>query len=399
MTKQNPQIAHIMPWSSVGGTEHATLRLAQALKNRKYEHTIFCPELFGPVAAMFAQAGFEIAEYRAAEPSYRHPRYFLSASFTLSRELRKRGIDLVHCADLLAAYYAGLAGKLARLPVLSQVRCSYPRISSRDKTFLKTVDHFAFVSKDARATFDYKVSDDRATVVYDGIDVRTGAETDDGAAVRREFGISRDVTIIGMIARVAPAKDFPTLVRSAQSVVRRFPEVRFLIVGDHSTVDLNRRHYAEVQQSIAEAGLSQYFIFTDHRDDVERLLNAIDIFVLSTKTEGLPLVILEAMAHAKPVVATAVGGVPELIRDKETGFLHSPGDYEAQANQLGLLVEDKALRHRIGAAGRALAQSDFSRERFATEISNLYGRLIGEPDLAGAELKTNNSLNQVGRHV
>ena len=399
MTKQNFRIAHVMPWSSVGGTEHATLRLAQTLKNREYEHIIFCPELSGPVAAMFAQAGFEIAEYRATEPSYRHPRAFLSASFNLGRELRRREIDLVHCADLLAAYYAGLAGKMARLPVLCQIRCSYPRISRRDKTFLKAVDHFAFVSKDSRATFDYKVSDDRATVIYDGMDVRAGVEAEDSAAVRRELGISPDVTIIGMIARVAPAKDFPTLVRSAQSVVRRFPEVRFLIVGDHSMVDLNRRHYAEIRQLISESGLSQYFIFTDHRDDVERLLNAIDIFVLSTKTEGLPLVILEAMAHAKPVVATAVGGVPELVRDNETGFLHSQGDYEAQANQLSLLVEDKGLRHRLGEAGRALAQSDFSSERFATEVSNLYSRLIGKPDRAGAELKTNSSLNQVGRHV
>ncbi|HKU77056.1 MAG TPA: glycosyltransferase [Pyrinomonadaceae bacterium] len=399
MTKPNPQIAHIMPWSSVGGTEHATLRLAQALRNHKYEHTIFCPELSGPVATMFAQAGFEIAEYTAIEPSYRHPRDFLSASRALSRELRKRGIDLVHCADLLAAYYAGLAGKLARLPVLCQIRCSYPRISTRDKTFLKAVEHFAFVSKDARATFDYKVSDDRATVIYDGIDVRAAAEVDDSDAVRRELGINTDATIIGMIARVAPAKDFPTLVRSAQSVVRSFPEVRFLIVGDHSMVDLNRRHYEEVRQLISESGLSQYFMFTDHRNDVERLLDAIDIFVLSTKTEGLPLVILEAMAHAKPVVATAVGGVPELVRDKETGFLHSLGDYEAQANQLSLLVKDKVLRHRLGEAGRALAQSDFSRERFATEVSNLYSRLLGEPELTSAELKTNNSLNQVGRHV
>ena len=399
MTKENTQIAHIMPWSSVGGTEHATLRLAQALRGRKYEHTIFCPELSGPVAAMFAHAGFEIAEYKAIEPSYRHPRNFLSASRALSKEFRRRGIDLVHCADLLAAYYAGVAGKMARLPVLCQIRCSYPRISARDKTFLKAVDHFAFVSKDARTTFDYNVAETRATVIYDGIDVRADAVTNDSIGVRNELGISPEVTIIGMIARVAPAKDFPTLVRSAQSVVRRFPEVRFLIVGDHSTVDLNRSHYAEVQQLITEAGLSQYFIFTDHRDDVERLLNAIDIFVLSTRTEGLPLVVLEAMAHAKPVVATAVGGVPELIRDQETGFLHSSGDYEAQANQLSLLVEDKALRHRLGEAGRTLARSDFSRERFATEVSNLYSRLIGKPDLAGAELKTNNSLNQVGRHV
>ena len=290
MTNRDAHIAHIMPWPSVGGTEHATLRLAQALRDRNYKHTIFCPALSAPVSAMFAQAGFEIAEYRGVEPSYRHPRDFLAASFALSKEFRRRGIDLVHCADLLAGYYAGFGGKMARLPVLCHVRCSYPNISSRDKTFLKAVDHFAFVSKDARSTFDYKVADDRATIIYDGIDVHVGAGDEHSAAVRSEFGIPADAIIIGMIARVAPAKDFPTLVRSAQSVVSRFPEVRFMIVGDHSTVDLNRRHFAEVQQMISEFGLAKYFVFTDHRDDVERLLSAMDIFVLSTKTEGLPLV-------------------------------------------------------------------------------------------------------------
>jgi len=105
------------------------------------------------------------------------------------------------------------------------------------------------------------------------------------------------------------------------------------------------------------------------------------------------------MAYAKPVVATAVGGVPELIPDQEHGFLHAPGDHEAQAAQLSLLIEDEALRRRIGENGRALAQSEFSRERFANEVASLYSKLIRKPDLASAELKTNNSLNQVGRHV
>jgi glycosyltransferase involved in cell wall biosynthesis len=399
MTNRDAHIAHVMPWPTVGGTEHATLRLAQALRDRNYKHTIFCPGVSAPVSAMFAQAGFEIAEYRGVEPSYRHPRDFLSASRGLKKEFRRRGIDLVHCADLLAGYYAGLGGKMARLPVLCHVRCSYPNISSRDKTFLKAIDHFAFVSKDARSTFDYHVADDRATIIYDGIDVHIGAEHEHSAAVRSEFGIPSDAIIIGMIARVAPAKDFATLVRSARNVVQKFSEVRFMIVGDHSTVDLNRRHFAEVQQMISESGLSKHFVFTDHRDDVERLLSAMDIFVLSTKTEGLPLVILEAMAYGKPVVATAVGGVPELIPDEEHGFLHAPGDHEAQAAQLSLLIEDEALRRRIGENGRALVQSEFSRERFGNEVASLYSKLIRKPDLASAELKTSNSLNQVGRHV
>jgi glycosyltransferase involved in cell wall biosynthesis len=399
MARRALQIAHIMPWSSVGGTEHATLRLAQALRSRNYEHTIFCPDGSSPVPVMFRNAGFETCAYRTVEPSYRYPRDFLASSFAVSKELRKRDINLVHCADLLAAYYAGFAGKMARLPVLSHVRCSYPTISWRDKTFLKAVDHFAFVSNSARTTFDYKIANGRGSVVYDGIDVPARSTLEDAAAVRREFGIAPEVTIIGMIARVAPAKDFPTLIRSARMIVGHTPHVCFLIVGDHSAVDLNRRHFDEVRQMISEADLSSYFVFTDHRNDAARLLSAMDIFVLSTRTEGLPLVILEAMAQAKPVVATAVGGVPELVRDQETGFLHTLGDHEHQASQLTLLVEDESLRHRLGEAGRSVVQSDFSRERFTTQVEDIYENLIGEAHAARADLQPKNSLNEAGRHV
>ena len=390
-------IAHMLPWPTVGGTEHATLRIARAVGGERLKSTAFCPGDGSPVREMFAASGFDTVGYRAVAPSYRHPKDFLRVSLGLAREFRRRKIDLIHCSDLLAAYYAAVAGKMARLPVLCHVRCSYPDISRRDQSFLRAVDKFVFVSQDAWRTFGYRVPARRGTVVYDGVDVDEAVDTSGAAeSVRREFKLPVGTLIVGMVARVAPAKDYATLARAAALVVAEHRAVRFLIVGDHSQVDLNLAHYAEVRRLLADLGVAPYFIFTGHREDVDRLIGAMDVFVLSTRTEGLPLVILEAMAQAKPVVATSVGGVPELIRDGETGLLHPPRDAGRLAAQLLALLKDEVLRRRLGDSGRQFVKANFTNERFAAGMTNLYLNLVRRRERSAADSRSEHSLNHLG---
>ena len=283
---------------------------------------------------------------------------------------------MVHCSDLLAAYYAGLAGRMARLPVLCHVRCSYPEISQRDKSFLRAVNRFVFVSHDAWSNFGYRVPARRGTVVYDGVDVLEGEVGEDGQSVRREFDIPAGVPIVGMVARVAPAKDYATLARAAARVLAAHGAVRFLVVGDRSQVAANRAHYEEVRRVLADCGVAPNFIFTDHREDVTRLIAAMDVFVLSTHTEGLPLVILEAMAQGRPVVATEVGGVPEAVADGVTGRLVAPYDADALAAAMHELAGDADLRRRMGEAGAAAARERFTVDRMADEHVALYERVL-----------------------
>jgi glycosyltransferase involved in cell wall biosynthesis len=377
------RIAHILPWPSVGGTEHATLRIARAVEGEGFKSIAFCLGSESPVREMFAAGGFETVTYTGVEPSYRRPGGFLKSSFRLAGEFKRRRVDLIHCSDLLAAFYAAVAGKIAGLPVLCHVRCSYPVISRRDQSFLRWVNRFVFVSYDAWHTFGYPVPEHRGAVVYDGIE--PGSRGGDADGVRREFGIAPDVKIIGMVSRVAPAKDFRTLAGAAARVVGARTDIRFLIVGDHSQVKNNREHYAEVQRMLDEEGVRDYFIFTDHREDVARLVGAMDVFVLSTHTEGLPLVILEAMAQGKPVVATAVGGVPEVVGDGETGLLHPPGDAAAQADHLLALLRDGALRGRLGEAGRRRIETQFTCERFAAGMIKLYCGMMGSQSNDGGQ--------------
>jgi glycosyltransferase involved in cell wall biosynthesis len=378
VSKQEIRIGHVLPWPSVGGVEHATLAIATTMESHGINSVAFCLEGSNLVSDLFVRKGFASDYYRPSEHSYRHPKNYLTASLQLARRFKKHRIDLVHCSDLLAAYYAGLAAKLAGLPVLCHIRCSYPEISKRDQSFLRLINSFVFVSHDAWRTFAYRVDDSRGRVIYEGIDpralVQQAANVD---SVRDEFNIPADAELIGMAARVAPAKDYETVAKAAARIVAQRKNVRFLIVGDHSRAREYREHFETVKDYLSANGVAEYFIFTDHRDDVQRLIAAFDIFVLSTRTEGLPLVILEAMAHGKPVVATNVGGVSEVVDAGVTGLLHEPKDDQQQAKDLLRLLDDRSLRTTMGEAGRQRVVSNFNKERFAGELGGLYYEMLG----------------------
>lgn len=380
-----PNIAHFLPWTGVGGTEQATLRIAEAI-SEDYSHVMFCRKDAPPVGDFFAQAGFETVAFEPITPSYRHAFDYWRASAALARTLKEREINLVHCADVAAAFTAALAGRIARIPVLCHVRNRHNGLRQREKRFLRFVNKFAFVSKDTWQRFGYRVRSGRGVVIYDGID--TDPPPPEFPDIRRELGLERDTKMICSVARVAPQKDFITLSRAAAAVVRNYPNVRFVVVGDHLNLSEHRDHYANVKQALDENGLASYFIFTGFRTDVASFLSNADLFVLCTHFEGLPLVILEAMSHGLPVVATAVDGIPEIIQDGKTGLLHRHEDANQLSDLLLALLNDEPLAARLGAAAHESVKSKWSRERFAADMSALYRSLLGSAVESSAALST-----------
>jgi glycosyltransferase involved in cell wall biosynthesis len=378
MTQPVYNVAHVLPWAAVGGTEVATLRIAQAVESAGFRSVAFCPGGGEPVRELFRAAGFETAEYEAVPPSYLHPRAFLRNSLALAREFRQRRVRLVHCSDVLAGFYAALAGRLAGVPVLCHVRCTFEEVPLRERGFLAPVGKFAFVSREAWAKFGHRVPARRGRVVYDGVEVSAALRDEEArAGVRREFGLDADAKVVGMVARVAPAKDFATLARAAARLLDTEPGARVMIGGDNSREAPNRAHYEEVRATLDAHGVTRSFIFTGFREDVARLTAAFDVFVLSTHGEGLPLVILEAMARGVPVAATEVGGIPEVIRHGETGLLHAHGDDASLAEHLRALLSDEGRAAELGEAGRRRVGREFSRERFAREMAGLYREMLG----------------------
>jgi glycosyltransferase involved in cell wall biosynthesis len=236
VSKMTSIVAHILPFPAIGGTEIATMRLARAAQKQGFQSVMFCPTAV--VRDFFAADGFRAFIYEQVQPSYRHPLDYWKNSLGLARRIREEGASLIHCADVAAAYFTSLAALLARRKLISHVRNRADVISTRDASFIRPVNRFIFVSKHTWQTFAVKVSPGRGTVLYDGVDPRAVIADDSrrqlAARVREEFGIPEGRKIIGMVARVAPQKDFATLARAAARVVPGH-DVCFLIVGDYSS--------------------------------------------------------------------------------------------------------------------------------------------------------------------
>jgi glycosyltransferase involved in cell wall biosynthesis len=174
--------------------------------------------------------------------------------------------------------------------------------------------------------------------------------------------------LVGTIARLEPEKDLFLLLEAFQSVRRVCPSVKLLIVGDGSLK-------ADLEQRAKHRGLEKDVLFFGPRSDIPAVLGLFDVFVLSSFEEGLPLVILEAMAAGKPVVATAVGSIPEIVTS-ETGVLVPKRDPERLAGALHRLLDDSALRRAMGRAGRALVESRYNLNDTVKGYQSLYEAMV-----------------------
>ncbi len=370
------RVAHVMHWPTVAGTEVATLRMVQALSPKEFAPIAFCAHQQSETSRFFSAAGVDIAPYRVPDLSFRRPVPFLVASLQFGRSLKRAAANIVHCSDVTAAFYATLAARFARLPVICHVRNPDEAIPRRYQTILRAVSRFIFVSQHARNHFAWEIAETRGAVIYDGYDGVEIPHSDASRAVRAEFGIPSECRLIGMAARLAPQKDHATFVRAACSLLAGDHTLHFLIIGDHSDTPESIRYYRDVMRLTADLNLTAHFTFTGFRHDVAQLLAGMDVVVLATHFEGFGLVLLEAMAHGRPVVATSVGGILEFVRHQETGLLHRHGDAEHLASQIRVLLRDEEYAHRLGEAGRHLVRTDFGMNRFSQRISGLYHVLL-----------------------
>jgi glycosyltransferase involved in cell wall biosynthesis len=378
-----PAIAHILPWPTIGGVERATLRIAEALPAEHFRHVFFCVRGATPIKEVIAAAGYEVSEYEPAQVSYRHPGPFLHASRELAADFKRRRIDLVHASDLLAGFHVAVAGKIAKLPVICHIRCRFDKIPLRERIVLGLIRQFVFVSHDTARHFGDRLSARRGLVIYDGIEEPPRQCTDRGReSVIAEFGVPGDAVIVGTLGHISPSKDYVTLIEAASRIVQCHRQVRFVVIGDYSTQPVFREHLARLRVLLREKTVEEYFIFTGFRRDVPRMIDAMDLLVLCSPSEGVPLSIMEAMAQKKPVAATRVGGIPEIVVDGTTGLLHAYQDSAKLAADILSLIRNPDEARRFGAAGYERIRTVFAKQRFAGQIEHLYRQRLGERPLA-----------------
>lgn len=305
------------------------------------------------------------------------PRY-LHMLAELRRRLRETECDLLVCHGYKADILGLIAARSTRTPVVSVSRgwtghTRKVRLNEAlDRRFLRFMDAVVCVSEgQAVKVRRAGVSSKLTRVIHNAIDPGRFAISKCGSAGRAGefFSAAIDTLVVG-IGRLSPEKGFDDFIAAAEMVIREAPQVGFLLIGDGPLRE-------ELQRAIDERGLASRIVLTGFRDDVDRILSTADILAQSSHTEGLPNVILEAAAAQLPVVATAVGGTPEVVADGETGYLVPARDPRAMAERLLALVRSPELRSRMGSAGRAQVAAHFSFDRQGEDYVRLFEEFAG----------------------
>ncbi|MBB5339838.1 glycosyltransferase [Tunturiibacter gelidoferens] len=372
---EKPTIAHFLPWDGIGGVEIATLRIIEATRDQ-FRHVAFCKPTALELKDACEKAGVVVVSYVPPEPSVRHALRYFKQSLTVAREMKRLGVNLAHCSETKATYHNSLAAFLARVPMITHVRSRYPEIGLRDRLGFLGVAGYVFVSQDSRRQFALRIPDAKARVLYDAVDITEPQKASVSKTLRKELGVAEGATLVGMIARVNPQKDYDTLANAAALVLAHRTDVQFLVVGDNSVVEMNREHYRHVHKRLVDLGIADRFIFTGFRSDVPRIVSALDLFVLCTHREGLPLSILEAMALGKTVIATRVDGIPEVITDGVTGYLHGHEKSDELANAILKCIEHPDLAKKVGDAAREHCRRTYNSQVFTANVAQIYREFL-----------------------
>jgi glycosyltransferase involved in cell wall biosynthesis len=202
------------------------------------------------------------------------------------------------------------------------------------------------------------------------LDKFTGVHED--KRLKEELGIPQDAPVVSLIGRLARLKGQDVFLRAAAFVAQSAPHTKILLVGG-TLAEMDSDFPDMLREMANDLGIAHQVIMTGHRDDIERFYRASDIVVLaSTKSESFGLVLVEAMACEKPVIATKVGGPLEIVEDGRTGLLVPPGDAFALADAISRLIKDATLRKEMGKAGAQRARQLFSDQRMGEDLAKVY---------------------------
>lgn len=367
------RVLYVVPDLRVGGAERHVLTLLPNLDRTRFVASVIC---IGEEGSLF---GDLVAAGVPARALHRTKRQAVTALRDLVRAMRLERPDVVITRGYNAEALGRIAAWWARIPnsvvwvhnhgdvePRGRVRAVVDRILDR-----RTSAYFGV----ARAQTRYMVEElgypaDKIRVIHNGVDPAL-FDTDPDRSAATDLGIGAGDLVVGIVAALRPEKDHDTFLRAARRIADAQPAARFLIIGDGPMRE-------PIERLIGELGLGERVRVAGSRPDVAALLRAMDVVVLSSHSvECFPMALLEAMAAAKPAVCTAVGGVPELIADGETGYLVPARDPERLADRVIELLSDAATRRRMGAAARVRVETEFNlrmsiaaAERAVEEVVN-----------------------------
>ncbi len=375
------RIAHLTASTFFGGPERQMLGLAKSLAP-DVESAFLSFSESGQCHAFLSKVGKEGFEGIALKSDTPH---LWSAIGELCDEFKRLGVQVVCCHGYKANLLGRIAARRVGIPVVAVARgwtgeCLKVRCyEALDRLHLRWMDHVVCVSESQAVKVRRAgVPARRITVIANAVDIERFADPDPlyRGKLLRSFRKPKTV-VVGAAGRLSPEKGFDVLVRAAEIVQRTNPDVGFALFGAGNCKD-------SLSRQIAALGLSSNFALIGFRADLDRFMPFFDLLVLPSHTEGLPNVVLEAFAAGVPVIATAVGGTPEVVADGSNGYLVPQGDAEEMAKRIVQALTSSDVLRDMGANARATVASRFSFGQQATLYRNLFNQLIPR-DVGGSK--------------
>ncbi len=414
---QKISLLYVITKLELGGAQKQLLSLINHLDRQRYSLSLITARDGLLVKNALSIKDLRLIRSRFLERSINPLRDFL-ALYQIYSFIKKNKIDIVHTHSSKAGILGRWAARFARIKIIIHTVHGWSFNKYQNRLFRRIIiwlekltalitDKLIVVSyHDWQKGLDNHIGNkDKYKLIRYGIDYKeftpperrhqakitsnslTGFSNKDGD-LREELGIDARDSLIGMISCFKPQKHPQDFIRLAFLINKALNShtnwkdksltpytkdfgmgVKFILIGDGVL-------YKKIKRLISKFNLGQKLILTGWREDIPRILSALDVFVLTSLWEGLPISVLEAMAASLPVVATNTGGIAEILLEGKTGFLVSPGDVGRMAEKLNHLLRDESLRNQIGQNARDSLDSDFCLENMVRNTANLYRDLI-----------------------
>jgi len=365
------KVLHVIGGGEIGGAEELVLTLLKMLNPDKYEAQLLCL-CEGPFADIAAGQGFTSITIPMKQ------QLDISTLQPVREYIRDEQISIVHTHGVRANLIARLAAKKEGKPVVTTVhsvlRYDY---ASKAKAALaryitmltnnKTDSFIAISSAIEKDIKDMGVPAEKIHLIHNGLDTAKFKQPVNAAKIREKLGIIPGRTVIGMVARLHPVKGHEYFLQGARSLLDKGLDLQFLIIGEGT-------YRQKLEKMINDLDLKEHVMMPGYYSPMEDIYGVIDLLCLPSLMEGLGLVILEAMYFNIPVVASSVGGIPEIITNEVNGLLVAPRDYKGLADAVIKLLSDEQLRTDIQQQG-AETVKEFSLENMAQKVEMIYDRL------------------------
>jgi glycosyltransferase involved in cell wall biosynthesis len=376
------RIIHIHTLPVISGSGLNTYLTMRGMDRTAYEVELACAP-GGKLIDLIRGQGMKVRLFKnLVQPL--HPLKDLLGLIDLTRFLRKKRYHIVHTHNSKAGFIGRLAAKWAGVPIIVHTvhgfafhdrEPAWRQILFRNLERLASrwCDKMVFISQ---PLIDWALSDritrrEKILKIYSGIELDHFKPVPDGEkkALKETWGIREEAPVVGMVSKLWEGKGHTTLIHAFEGLKQEIPEAVLVIVGEGYLRD-------KLSDLVDRLGLKGSVLFTGFLMDVRRIIATFDVAVLPSFFEGMGRVLLEAMAMGKPVVASSVGGIPDLVHHGKNGLLVTPGSVSELKSALLTLIRNKALAKEMGKEGRKRISEEFSAGRMAQSIEKLYRELL-----------------------